>query len=267
MQPGRLTTASPSPTNPPLPAAAHRCLQGAFHAASSVQLRNNMRTNDDEAVRKACYEGLRSIGPHVAGEVLIALSVRGGLWGRSGQAPGCWLGDKSAGPHSCLGVFVCAAGLDAAPVLVPTSPAPPPLTSTHAPSPGRAVCGDCQTAEQAGPRGRLPGLLRHVRGGGMCVVRWCSEGQGALFLSLVSLLGAGEAGGAGVLFLGQVTDAGVSWWHLVQHKRMRRARWPAQQPASWPQHRLPACACCCAGSCSRRRDSAWRCVQWAGRAC
>ncbi|KAL4458233.1 hypothetical protein ABPG75_013098 [Micractinium tetrahymenae] len=40
--------------------------QGAFHKASSVQLRNKMRTDDDEAMRKACYEGLRSIGPFVA---------------------------------------------------------------------------------------------------------------------------------------------------------------------------------------------------------
>jgi hypothetical protein len=42
-------------------------MQGTFHKASSVQLRNLMRTSDDEAVRQACYKGLRSIGPHVAG--------------------------------------------------------------------------------------------------------------------------------------------------------------------------------------------------------
>jgi hypothetical protein len=42
-------------------------MQGVFHKASSVQLRNLMRTSDDEAMRQACYEGLRSIGPHVAG--------------------------------------------------------------------------------------------------------------------------------------------------------------------------------------------------------
>lgn len=41
--------------------------QGTFHKGSSVQLRNTMRTNDDEALRKAAYEGLRSIGPFVAG--------------------------------------------------------------------------------------------------------------------------------------------------------------------------------------------------------
>ena len=47
------------------PAAAHP--QGAFTKASSVQLRNTMRTNESEEVRKAAYEGLRSVGPHVAG--------------------------------------------------------------------------------------------------------------------------------------------------------------------------------------------------------
>ncbi|KXZ48820.1 hypothetical protein GPECTOR_25g405 [Gonium pectorale] len=39
---------------------------GTFHAASSVQLRNTMRVSDDEATRKACYEGVRTIGPFVA---------------------------------------------------------------------------------------------------------------------------------------------------------------------------------------------------------
>ena len=42
------------------------CLQGVFHKASSVQLRNLMRTSDDEGVRRACYEGTRAIGPAVA---------------------------------------------------------------------------------------------------------------------------------------------------------------------------------------------------------
>lgn len=31
-----------------------------------TQLRDRMRTSDDEAVRQACYQGLRSIGPQVA---------------------------------------------------------------------------------------------------------------------------------------------------------------------------------------------------------
>lgn len=38
---------------------------GEFKEASSVGLRNLLRTADDEAVRKAAYEGLRSIGPFV----------------------------------------------------------------------------------------------------------------------------------------------------------------------------------------------------------
>jgi hypothetical protein len=38
---------------------------GSFHPMSSVGLRNEMRTSKDEAIRKAAYEGLRSIGPFV----------------------------------------------------------------------------------------------------------------------------------------------------------------------------------------------------------
>ena len=38
---------------------------GDFQAASSVALRNLMRTSDDEATRKAAYQGLRTIGPFV----------------------------------------------------------------------------------------------------------------------------------------------------------------------------------------------------------
>lgn len=56
------TAAVPKTPQPREPAP-----QGAFHKASSVQLRNKMRTDDDEAVRQACYDGLRSIGPAVAG--------------------------------------------------------------------------------------------------------------------------------------------------------------------------------------------------------
>jgi oligoendopeptidase F len=41
-------------------------LEGGFEEMSSVGLRNKMRTSPDEAVRKACYEGLRSIGPFVS---------------------------------------------------------------------------------------------------------------------------------------------------------------------------------------------------------
>ena len=38
---------------------------GGFVERSSVQLRTALRTDDDEAVRKAAWEGLRSIGPFV----------------------------------------------------------------------------------------------------------------------------------------------------------------------------------------------------------
>merc|ERR1719330_458556 len=38
-----------------------------FVELSSVGLRNRLRTSDSEEVRKACYEGLRSIGPFVLG--------------------------------------------------------------------------------------------------------------------------------------------------------------------------------------------------------
>lgn len=53
--------------------------QGTFHKGSSVQLRNKMRTEDDEAVRKACYEGLRSIGPAVAEKFAEIVKVRQAL--------------------------------------------------------------------------------------------------------------------------------------------------------------------------------------------
>ena len=55
-----------------------------FHKASSVQLRNLMRTSDDEAVRQACYEGLRSIGPHVADKFAEIVKLRNKLAGVAG---------------------------------------------------------------------------------------------------------------------------------------------------------------------------------------
>jgi hypothetical protein len=48
---------------------------GEFKAGSSVLLRNKMRTSSDEAERKACYEGLRAIGPFVA-ERFVAIVKR-----------------------------------------------------------------------------------------------------------------------------------------------------------------------------------------------
>ena len=39
---------------------------GKFVTCSSVQLRTLMRTSKDEALRKACFEGMRGVGPFVA---------------------------------------------------------------------------------------------------------------------------------------------------------------------------------------------------------
>jgi hypothetical protein len=50
----------PSPLSPSFLAA------GTFTEGSSVQLRNTMRVSEDEATRKAAYEGLRSVGPFVS---------------------------------------------------------------------------------------------------------------------------------------------------------------------------------------------------------
>lgn len=55
----------------------HTDTQGAFTKASSVQLRNTMRTSESEEVRKAAYEGLRSVGPHVAGASCAGQPVQG----------------------------------------------------------------------------------------------------------------------------------------------------------------------------------------------
>jgi len=46
-------------------ALGYTLADGSFHAMSSVGLRNHLRTSEDEAIRKAAYEGLRSIGPFV----------------------------------------------------------------------------------------------------------------------------------------------------------------------------------------------------------
>lgn len=42
---------------------------GSFVKQSSVQLRNLMKTSDSENIRRACYEGLRSIGDAVVDKV------------------------------------------------------------------------------------------------------------------------------------------------------------------------------------------------------
>ncbi|KAF5828250.1 oligoendopeptidase [Dunaliella salina] len=52
---------------------------GNFVKASSVQLRDRMRVSDDEALRKACYEGLRSIGPFVTEPFIEIVKLRNRL--------------------------------------------------------------------------------------------------------------------------------------------------------------------------------------------
>jgi Zn-dependent oligopeptidase len=51
----------------------------SFVKASSVQLRNLMRTSDDEAIRLACLEGLRSIGTFVAEKFCEIVKLRNRL--------------------------------------------------------------------------------------------------------------------------------------------------------------------------------------------
>ncbi|KAG2444565.1 hypothetical protein HXX76_001310 [Chlamydomonas incerta] len=52
---------------------------GEFKKASSVQLRNTMRVSDDEATRKACYEGVRGIGPFVSEQFVEIVKQRNKL--------------------------------------------------------------------------------------------------------------------------------------------------------------------------------------------
>lgn len=63
-----------------------------------MQLRNKMRTDDDEAARKACYEGLRSIGPFVAGAAPPARA--GGVWRHA--TPAAPAANAAAGAWQCL---------------------------------------------------------------------------------------------------------------------------------------------------------------------
>jgi oligoendopeptidase F len=51
-------------------------LNGVFTKMSSVQLRNTMQNNEDENVRKACWEGLRSIGPLVTKKFCQMVNLR-----------------------------------------------------------------------------------------------------------------------------------------------------------------------------------------------
>ena len=49
---------------------------GSFNACSSVQLRTRMRTSSDEAERKACFEGVQTIGPFVAERFVEIVRLR-----------------------------------------------------------------------------------------------------------------------------------------------------------------------------------------------
>lgn len=53
--------------------------QGEFVAMSSVQLRNAMRVSEDEAERKAAYEGVCEIGPFVAPGLVEIVKLRNKL--------------------------------------------------------------------------------------------------------------------------------------------------------------------------------------------
>lgn len=52
---------------------------GQFEKGSSVQLRNTMRTDASEGVRKACWEGMRTVGPHVAAKFCEIVKLRNKL--------------------------------------------------------------------------------------------------------------------------------------------------------------------------------------------
>ena len=58
--------------------------EGNFVPASSVQLRNIMRTSPCEAVRRSCLEGLRSIGPFVSEKFCEIIKLRNQLAKKQG---------------------------------------------------------------------------------------------------------------------------------------------------------------------------------------
>lgn len=49
---------------------------GTFVEMSSVGLRNTMRVSEDEATRKACYEGMKAVGPFVAKDLVEIVKLR-----------------------------------------------------------------------------------------------------------------------------------------------------------------------------------------------
>jgi len=61
---------------------------GAFVEASGVQLRNLMRASPDEALRRAAYDGLRSVGPAVLPTFCQIVKKRNAL-ARQVGGPGC----------------------------------------------------------------------------------------------------------------------------------------------------------------------------------
>ncbi|KAJ3111647.1 hypothetical protein HK100_002621 [Physocladia obscura] len=54
-------------------------VSGNFVEASTVQIRSIMRTSSNEAVRKSCYEAMRSIGPFIAPEFVEICKLRNKL--------------------------------------------------------------------------------------------------------------------------------------------------------------------------------------------
>mmetsp|Transcript_12072 Transcript_12072/g.36231 ORF Transcript_12072/g.36231 Transcript_12072/m.36231 type:complete len:656 (-) Transcript_12072:500-2467(-) len=52
---------------------------GEFQKASSVQIANKIRTDPDEGIRQAAWEGLRSVGPHVVEKLCEVVKLRNKL--------------------------------------------------------------------------------------------------------------------------------------------------------------------------------------------
>eukprot|EP01063_Lacrimia_lanifica_P016002 TRINITY_DN22630_c0_g1_i1.p1 TRINITY_DN22630_c0_g1~~TRINITY_DN22630_c0_g1_i1.p1 ORF type:complete len:633 (+),score=226.34 TRINITY_DN22630_c0_g1_i1:33-1931(+) len=59
---------------------------GEFVAGSTGMLRDKMRTSDDEALRKACWEGMRSVGPFVVEDFCDIVKLRNQTSRKNGYA-------------------------------------------------------------------------------------------------------------------------------------------------------------------------------------
>ena len=59
-------------------------IDGKFEEMSSVGLRNKMRTDPNESTRKACWEGLRTIGDFVTANGFVERAMRPVLGGNVG---------------------------------------------------------------------------------------------------------------------------------------------------------------------------------------